>query len=313
MPAPPDRFIARGRMRLVAGWQAVAGLDERRGDARERRDAEGNDVNGRDGESTLPPLTKGQRLDGRFETVAHQTRPPPRHTEATLLGAMESAGREIEDEALRAAMKDTGLGTPATRAATIETLVKRGFIFREGKQVVPTPTGIALIERAAGPDAGFARTDRRVGGAPGSDRARSRDQVRVHDRHRPLRRGSHRRGPWGGPRVAGPRGSATAPVTRATTAGSVPALPCPRCHQGTLMAGKRGWGCSRWRDGCPFVIWFEVAGKRITDAQLRDLIEKGKTRAGKWARPGQAVVAGRLVLNLNATREGGAAQFLPSF
>ena len=92
-------------------------------------------------------MSKGQRLDGRFEALPRQTRPPPRHTEATLLGAMESAGREMEDEELRAAMKDTGLGTPATRASTIETLVKRGFIAREGKQVVPTAVGIDLIER----------------------------------------------------------------------------------------------------------------------------------------------------------------------
>jgi len=61
----------------------------------------------------------------------------------------------------------------------------------------------------------------------------------------------------------------------------VPALSCPRCRQGTLIAGKRGWGCARWRDGCPFVIWFQVAGKRVTPVQLRDLVEKGKTRKGK--------------------------------
>jgi hypothetical protein len=150
-PALPDRFVARGRVRLVAGWQDVAGLDDRRGGARDTRRPETGVSSGKDkdkdGDATLPPLTKGQRLDGRFEPVAHQTRPPPRHTEATLLGAMESAGREIEDEELRAAMKDTGLGTPATRAATIETLVQRKFIARQGKLVVPTPTGIDLIER----------------------------------------------------------------------------------------------------------------------------------------------------------------------
>ena len=77
------------------------------------------------------------------------------------------------------------------------------------------------------------------------------------------------------------------------------------------MAGKRGWGCSRWREGCAFVVWFEVAGRRLTDAQLRDLIEKGKTRKGKWAPAGQPPLAGRLVLDLAATREGGAARFQP--
>jgi len=77
------------------------------------------------------------------------------------------------------------------------------------------------------------------------------------------------------------------------------------------MAGKRGWGCSRWREDCSFVIWFDIAGKRITDAQLRDLVEKGKTRKGKWPRPGQGDAAGRLVLDANAAREGGGAFFQP--
>ncbi len=65
------------------------------------------------------------------------------------------------------------------------------------------------------------------------------------------------------------------------------ALPCPRCKQGALMAGRRGWGCTRWREGCAFVIWFEVAGRRLTAAQLRDLVEKGKTRKSKWAPRGE--------------------------
>jgi DNA topoisomerase-3 len=80
------------------------------------------------------------------------------------------------------------------------------------------------------------------------------------------------------------------------------------------MAGRRGWGCTRWRDGCSFVVWFEVAGRRLTSAQLRDLVEKGKTRKAKWAPPGEtSAVAGRLVLDLQAPRDGGgAARFQPS-
>ena len=85
-------------------------------------------------------------------------------------------------------------------------------------------------------------------------------------------------------------------------------MPCPLCKQGTLMTGRRGWGCTRWRDGCPFVIWFEIAGRRLTAAQLRDLVEKGKTRKSKWAPSGDAhVVAGRLVLDLAAPPDGGGS------
>src|SRR4029077_19883056 len=91
-------------------------------------------------------LEEGQRLVARFEALTKQTRPPPRHTEATLLGAMESAGKEIEDEELPAAMRDGGLGTPATRAATIETLIRRTFLKRDGKNLIPTEMGIGLID-----------------------------------------------------------------------------------------------------------------------------------------------------------------------
>src|SRR5262249_45377238 len=89
---------------------------------------------------------EGQALDGAFASVAKQTAPPPRYTEATLLGAMESAGKAIDDEALRLAMKDCGLGTPATRAAIIETLLKRDYIARSKLQLAPTALGISLIE-----------------------------------------------------------------------------------------------------------------------------------------------------------------------
>jgi len=84
---------------------------------------------------------------------------------------------------------------------------------------------------------------------------------------------------------------------------------CPRCRQGELIAGKRGWGCSRWREGCAFVVWFEVAERRISDAELRDLVSKGKTRRRKWPRAGGEAVSGHLVLDLEAPREAGAARF----
>ncbi|MEP6653540.1 MAG: DNA topoisomerase, partial [Myxococcales bacterium] len=384
LPLPPDRFIARGRVRLVAGWQAVAGFDERPGagagagtiDQRDRRGGGGVGGGGRkEGsaatepiEPLLPPLTKGQRLGGRFEALPHQTRPPPRHTEATLLGAMESAGREMEDEELRAAMKDTGLGTPATRAATIETLVKRGFIAREGKQVVPTAVGIDLIERLpvatlASPELTGAWEARLVRIARGDETraafmtdiaayvsevtaavragmrarragtgeiARTAAPARVADRGdaatavTPTKPSEKAAGKRAGKRVASAPGSgasARAPAMREKRAGGgAVALTCPRCRQGTLMAGNRGWGCSRWREGCPFVIWFEAAGKRITAGQLRDLVEKGRTRRfGQIGQIGQIGGAermtkapqGRLVLDLTASRESGGARFSP--
>ncbi|MEO8549332.1 MAG: DNA topoisomerase, partial [Kofleriaceae bacterium] len=153
-PPPPDRYFTRGRIRTVAGWQLVAGIDEaasvrnlRDDRAPPPRPGEPRDVDAaEDPVPLLPPLVEGQALDGAFASQQKQTRPPPRYTEATLLGAMESAGKAIDDEALRAAMKDSGLGTQATRAAIIETLLKRAYIVREHQHLVPTETGTGLIE-----------------------------------------------------------------------------------------------------------------------------------------------------------------------
>ena len=134
LPPPPDRYRARGRVRLVAGWQAVAQLGEGRG------------ADGDGGPRRCRRSRRGNAWTASSRSLTKQTRPPPRHTEATLLGAMESAGRDISDEEMRAAMRDSGLGTPATRAATIETLIRRTFVARDGKNLVPTDMGIGLID-----------------------------------------------------------------------------------------------------------------------------------------------------------------------
>ncbi len=334
LPAPPDHFYARGRVRLVAGWQAVAQLEGDR-----KRDGDGvADA------PTLPPLAEGQRLDGTFEVLTKQTRPPPRHTEATLLGAMESAGRDIADEELRAAMRDSGLGTPATRAATIETLIKRTFVARDAKNLVPTEMGIALIEAlpvkslgspeltgawearltrvARGQEtraAFMADITRYVGevvtairGGAGIVKTGApppRPAPATSTAARTARSDSSAAGPKTKPAKPAQTkpGKSTKPATTAT-ATTTTALPCPRCKQGRLVAGNRGWGCSRWREGCAFVIWFELAGQRISDAEIGALVSKGKTRRRTWRAPDGAEINGRLVLDLTAAREAGAAR-----
>jgi DNA topoisomerase-3 len=350
-PPPPDRFVARGRVRLVAGWQTVAGLDDRKPNAKGGdRDRDHDRAQDHQEDATLPALAEGQRLDARFETLTRQTRPPARHSEATLLGAMESAGREIDDEALRAAMKDTGLGTPATRAATIETLVKRGFIARDGKVIVPTATGIALIEGLPVPtlaspeltgtwEARLARIargqDSRAAfmkdivqyvheiteavrtSAPPSAIATEAPAVAAAPSAKPARARGKRRADTSeaaAPAKRAPRALAKTPPAAPSPAPARAAtpLPCPSCRQGTLIAGKRGWGCTRWREGCGFVIWFELDGRRLTDGQLRELVAKGKTRRATWSLAGRPPMAGRLILDLGASRDRGAARFEPS-
>lgn len=128
-----SKFIATGTVIRTAGWRAVFGDPE-------------EDVKDEENPS-LPMVTEGERLPviGK-ELLQKQTKPKPLYTEASLLKAMETAGKEIDDEELRQAMKDTGLGTPATRASIIETLIKRNYIVREKKSLVPAETGLAVYD-----------------------------------------------------------------------------------------------------------------------------------------------------------------------
>ncbi len=329
LPPPPDHFLARGRVRLVAGWQDVVGISERK-DSGTDRDRDRDD----EPRGALPPLAVGQRLAGAFKAVPRQTPPPPRHTEATLLATMESAGKTIDDEALRAAMKDVGLGTPATRAAIIETLLRRRYIVRDKQHLVPTEMGIGLIRaliatkvgtlaspeltgswearlarvargeesraafmadiatyvrevieaiRGAGDDTlppipsmppgdqggGGARKGRGSRGAPRAKRPRAASAGGAQAKRAPS---GVRRTTATSPSSA-PRSVATASTgaSRAKPADKL-VVTCPTCGQGTVIAGNRGWGCSRWREGCRFVIWFERAARDLSPSALADAI-----------------------------------------
>jgi DNA topoisomerase III len=369
LPPPPDHYFARGRVRLVAGWQEVAGIDAERaaaGSARKERadaDRSGNHKSAADDRDddepagALPPLAVGQRLSGVFTSIARETTPPPRFTEATLLAAMESAGKSIDDEALRAAMKDVGLGTPATRAAIIETLLRRKYIERQRQQLVPTETGIGLIavlgatkvdslasaELTGSWEARLARVAR---GEETRERFMADIARYITEIIDAIRGGSPPVAPIrGGPPMSPSPASASVPApppaspsvppppaaptsvrpraiapisrssppprsaiarsqVRAKTRARPPQssrvlepLRCPRCKQGTLIAGARGWGCDRWRDGCRFVIWFQTAGRRLTVSQLRALITKGKTRKASFVDARGNPLDARLVLD----------------
>ena len=170
--AEGERFITRGTVVLKAGWREVeppsrvraANAEETsrsteggaskssagatKPDAGSKKQVDEEDEEGLE----LPPLKAQDAADVlKSEAVARKTKAPPRYSESSLLGAMETAGRKVEDEELRLAMKDAGLGTPATRAAIIETLLRREYIAREKKSLVATPKGIALIKMLPSP------------------------------------------------------------------------------------------------------------------------------------------------------------------
>src|SRR3712207_1628791 len=127
-----ETFLSKGRVVLEAGWRAL--YPDGVGGKKEKEPP------------VLPPISVGQEWRVRKVAVKEgETKPPPRYSESALLGAMETAGKFVEDEELRQAMKESGLGTPATRAATIERLLKVGYLVREKKMLVPTEKGRALI------------------------------------------------------------------------------------------------------------------------------------------------------------------------
>jgi DNA topoisomerase-3 len=368
LPLMPDRYVARGRVRISAGWQDVAGIDAK------------SAAKARDGEEAVPVLPKlvvGDQLAGRFASKSKHTTPPPRFTEATLLSAMESAGKSITDEELRDAMKERGLGTPATRASIIETLLQRKYIERARQDLVPTPTGISLIENLPDPslaspsltgswEARLARIARghdtraafmadiaayvtamvdaiRGGSSPASPPPRSSMSPPPRSSMSPPPRSSmspplsDSRSSRGNGMASQPARAKTAKPKRAAKSASAKSasaksastksasaksasaksasvklepgtLACPRCGTGSVITGSRGWGCTRWREGCRFVVWFETAGRRLSAAQLRDLVLRGRTRTTTFELDGVART-GKLVLDYANEQSG--ARFEP--
>ena len=134
-------FVARGSVVQQAGWRQVE-TNRAKGEGA----AGAEEHKGEDGRQALPPLAEGQTVHvKRMEVLEKETQPPKHDTDATLLAAMKNAGREIEDDSLAEAMKQTGLGTPATRAEIIEKLIRTEYVQRERKQLRATEKGRALI------------------------------------------------------------------------------------------------------------------------------------------------------------------------
>ncbi len=245
LPAPPDRFFASGRVTLDPGWQAVL-PPSASGRGPERED-----------EAGLPELSRGDRLPARLTVARGTTRPPRRYDDASLLGAMETAGRDIEDEELRAAMKDRGLGTPATRASIIETLIRREYARRAGKLIEATDKGVALVDALPVPTLASAEMtgewEQRLGAVAGGRESRvafMRDVVRLVESS-----------------VASIREVAAGQHHTPETIG-----PCPDCG-GDVLAKRTVASCA----ACPFSFPRRVAQRLCSLDELRSLLGQGRT------------------------------------
>lgn len=266
-------FRAKGVIIKDAGW-TILEPKEKDKDAEKSEEAQ-----------QLPALTKVQQVRKRkVEMKEGKTSPPKPYDDASLLTAMKNAGREIDDEDLAAHMKQSGLGTPATRAQVIERLLQSGYIERSKKALLPTDKGKALIG-AIHPSlkdvALTAKWEQQLADMIDGKVTLPTFETEIGDFLRRLL-----------PDVA--KQGAQLPAKEE------PGLaPCPQCGQGVVRETPKGAGCNRWKEGCKFSVWREQYGKKLTDAQLKELVEKRRTKVikGFKKKDGSGTYDARLVLN----------------
>ncbi len=246
-------FRTSGRVLIEAGWKAVYGDEPRQTDATE-------DDTG--GDQALPPLEQGESVETlAVESIQKETQPPRRFSEASLLAAMETAGKDIGDAELREAMKDSGIGTPATRASIIERLIQVGYIERDGRALHATEKGIQVIELLGehpltSPEL-TGSWEHRLGLIEQGDDSRksfmddivkfTTETVQELDKLKDVK------------------------IERANLG------PCPVCGR-DVIENRKGYSCwSKDDPGCGFVIWKRKAGKILPVGVVKELMATGKT------------------------------------
>ena len=249
-------FGISGSIIRQTGWRALS-LKEKNSKKDKNADTTDNEVK----EQVIPNWQEGQHITFSGCTITEgKTKPKPLHTESTLLAAMETAGKEIVDDTMRQAMKDSGIGTPATRAAIIETLLKREYMVRQQKKLVPTEKGLALhsvvknmaianVEMTGKWEAELAKIERGEASADGFTHS-----------------------------IEGYTREITAELLGCDRLFSHKdsGCQCPKCKHGTMQFFGKVVRCSNKECGMP--VFKQVAGKLLTDADITDLLTKGKTR-----------------------------------
>ena len=216
-------------------------------------------------------------MDG-VELKEGERKPPSRYTDATLIAAMETAGKAIEDDELRAIMKGKGLGTEATRSAIIARLEQSQYVGREGKFFLPTEKGAALIgqvsERISSASLTAAMEEKLAGieaGEYGSEELRQEIAEYLREDVPQVLATTHKAA---GPRVPAKAGEPGSKEFKVAAGGML----CPKCRRGEMRRNgeKRFYGCSAFRQGCDFTVWEEIAGKVLTPAQVKALCSSKK-------------------------------------
>jgi DNA topoisomerase III len=254
-------FRTSGRRLIEPGWKSVYGEE---GQADRPDDDTG-------GDQLLPRLDQGERVETRsVESLRKETQPPRRYTEASLLAAMETAGKDIEEEQLREAMKDSGIGTPATRASIIERLIQVGYLEREGRALHATDKGIQVIrlldEHPLTSAELTGEWEHRLGLIEHGEDSRPAFMRDIADFTTKTVQELDK--------LKGVR------IERAKLG------PCPVCGR-EIVENRKGYSCwSRDDPGCGFVIWKRKAGKSLPPAVAKELIESLRASRERGEDPG---------------------------
>jgi DNA topoisomerase-3 len=275
-------FRTRGKVLIVPGWRGVYG---ELADADRAADEEDE---GRD--QQLPRLEQGEEAEvRRVESLEKETQPPRRYSDASLLAAMETAGKLVDDEELREAMKDSGIGTPATRAAIIERLIDVGYIEREGRALMATEKGLNVV--------------RLLGEHPLTSPGLTGDwEKRLAD----IEHGRDSRARFMSD-IAGFADSTVHELDAKLKDVRIPRAnlgPCPVCGR-DIVENRKGYSCwSREDPGCGFVIWKSKAGKNLGAPIARELIQRGFTEKPVTGFKGRSGRSFRAKLALQQSEDG---------
>lgn len=266
-------FKVSGKEILSPGWRAVyAQPTSQTATPTPNTTSEDDDHNKGDEERTLPTFVKGESGPHTPTLSEKWTTPPKYYTEATLLRAMETAGKFVEDETLRAALKENGIGRPSSRAGIIETLFKRHYIRRERKNLVATATGIELIDiiheellksceltgiwekrlrdiehkkdDAADFINGLKQQVTEIVNDVLRDNTNRRVTILTDEDLKKKKKTTKKK-------------TTTAKADNKKTDDSIIGTTCPICGKGTIIKGKTAYGCSNWRNGCTYRVDFD--------------------------------------------------------
>lgn len=316
------KFVAKGKEILDEGWRVIFPKKDKSSDG--GKDSSGN--KNKDEDKVLPSFTKGEQGPHQPSLLEKMTKAPSYYTEASLLRAMETAGKQVDDEELRELMKANGIGRPSTRASIIETLFRRKYTYRKKKQVLPTEVGIQLIQTiknqlliSAELTGQWEKRLKEIEQGSYSPKPFITDMKKMvsdlvaevsleknvkrfaapvnnsYAKSSAKREAKKSTGKNKGTRNAS--SSKSKKSTKNTKAKT--SMQCPKCIKGTVIKGNTRFGCSHYKSGCNFGVPFVFMGKKISDKQVTRLVDKGSTVKLKGFKAVNGKVDGVIVLDSN--------------